>query len=340
MRRRGGNVFSSNRMGPLGWFVILVAFTIVGSGVYTVIDNGRIAIRTQRVLVTDLPSRLEGFTILHISDLNGKRFGPRQKQLTEILKKKKYHAVCITGDMVGKGGDMYPFHELLAALDMTKPVFFIAGDADPSATSQQNAEGFLTQSDWVSGAQMRGAVFVDAPSPVRVDNQTIWFTDASQISLDLDTAELAYAASGKVSNAYYTDLISRTRAAREAMEADDVIIALSHNPLTRDTVLSMQGNTNPAIGDFVRSVDLVLAGGTVGGQWRLPFIGPVFAEGFFPSREMVSGYHYAGNLLQYITGGLSTSSHTPLPAFRLFNTPEIGMITLTGNMDDDVLPKN
>lgn len=340
MRRRRGNVFSSSRMGFVQWFMVAVGILLVGCGIYTVFDNGRIVMKTQKVLVASLPDSLEGFTILHISDLNGKRFGPRQKLLLDILKKKKYDAVCLTGDMVGTGGDMYPFHELLAALDMTKPVFFIAGDSDPAPVTHQGTDGRTVLADWVTGAAARGAVFLDAPTSVKVGNASIWFSDASQLFLDLDTAESAYASSGRAGAEYYTNLIQRTKNAREQMRDAAVHITLSHNPLKRESVSSLQNSSSTEVGAFFRTVDLILSGGMVGGQWRIPLIGPVFGNGFLPDDSTVLGYHYMGNTLQYISGGLGASGTTPLPPFRLFNTPEITLITLTSMMDESVLPDN
>lgn len=337
MRRRRGNVFSKHRIGVWGYLGIFLALLAIGCGIYTVYDNGRIVINRQDILIHNLSEGLEGFTILHISDLNGKRFGARQKKIADALKGAQYDAVVMTGDMVGKGGDMYPFHELLSALDMTKPVFFIAGDSDPSPVSRQPGSA-TTLSDWITGAQARGAVFLDVPARLRVGNANIWFTDASQLSLDLEMAEAAYAASGKTETDYYADVVSRTKAEREKMGEQDLHVTLSHNPLKRDNVLGMYASIDGTNDSFVRTVDLALSGGAVGGQWRLPWIGPVWADGFFPDDAQVRGFRKTGTLIQYISGGLSTSDTAPLPAFRLFNTPEISLIRLTAVMGENVLP--
>jgi len=321
------------------WVLIFLGAVIAVTAAYTVIDIGRIALKTQRVLVPGLPETLEGFTILHISDLNAKRFGPRQKRIQDMLSTRRYSAVCLTGDMVGNSGDMYPFLELLSALDMTRPVFFISGDSDPSPTALQRVSGGTGLADWVQAAQTRGAVYLDAPAAVHRDGVSLWFSDASQLSLDLDTAELAYASSGRVGTDYYADVIARTKAARQQMREDDIHIVLSHNPVKRENMAVMQSIGDAQKGQFIRTVDLILSGGAVGGQWRLPLVGPVWADGFFPKPHEVLGYRYIGSTVQYISGGLSTSGRAPLPAFRLFNTPEITLITLTAVMDDGVLPE-
>ena len=73
-------------------------------------------------------------------------------------------------------------------------------------------------------------------------------------------------------------------------------------------------------------IDLVLAGHAHGGQIRLPFIGGVFApeQGFFP--EYTAGEYQIQDTTMIVSRGLGNSV---LP-FRLFNRPDIVVITLEG----------
>lgn len=320
------------------WIALVLALIIAAVGVYTAFDNGRVMVKTQRVLVANLPDALEGFTVLHISDLNGKRFGPAQKQLRNALKEKRYHAVCLTGDMVGPNEDSYPLQELLLALDTTRPVFFIAGDSDPVPVGGQDAGFYSPLADWVLALQARGATFLGAPASMSVGNTKVWFTDVAQLALDLDGAAAAYAGATTTVSQYYAQVIEDTQMARTQMRESDLHIALSHEPVSESMINTMRSASGMAGDVFVRSVNLILAGGTAGGQWRLPLIGPVWMDGWFPAERDVEGYHHTGALLQYISGGLGTSAKAPLPDFRLFNTPEVTLITFTSQMDDGVLP--
>lgn len=334
-------IFAPRRRPRIGrWILLALVLLIIGIGVYTAFDNGRVVVRTQRVFVHDLPSSLEGFTILHISDLNGASFGPGQKQLSNALKDRRYSAVCLTGDMVGPKQDTFPFYELLAALDPTKPVYFIAGDSDPIAVGSQPDGYYTVLADWVLGAQTRGATFLGAPSSISVGNATVWFSDALQLTVDLDAAADAYAAAATGVSAYYAEVVAQTSLLRAQMRDTDLHIALTHKPVSGDMLQRMLQTTGSDASSFVRTVDLFLAGSTVGGQWRLPFIGPVWSDGWFPDDALVRGYHYAGaaSLLQNISAGLGTDPENPLPAFRLFNAPEVTLITFTSDMDGDTLP--
>lgn len=329
MYSRRGDIFSTRKkVHWFRWVLLFLLVLIIGITLYAVFDNGNVAVKTQRIVVWDLPKDLEGFTILHISDLNGKRFGTNQKQLENALSSRKYSAVCITGNMVGPDNDPYPFYELLGVLDSTKPVYFIAGDSDPLPVRARAGE-LNVLSDWVLGAQSRRATYVEVPTPLTIGKATVWFSDASQLSLDLDTAASAYAASSTDVSSHYWQVIEDTRFARERVGDEDLHIALAPKPLSQNAVQQMSNVLDENGRSFIRTVDVVLAGGTAGGQWRLPFVGPVWSGGWFPDDDMLSGYHNTGIVWQSITGGLGTDANSPLPDFRLFNTPEVTLITFT-----------
>ncbi|MGI6090209.1 MAG: metallophosphoesterase [Saccharofermentanales bacterium] len=75
--------------------------------------------------------------------------------------------------------------------------------------------------------------------------------------------------------------------------------------------------------------DLVLSGDTHGGQIRLPFVGALWLDGWFPEQQQEEAYikglySHDGKYL-YVNSGLGTIE----PHFRLWNRPEITVIKLT-----------
>jgi len=92
---------------------------------------------------------------------------------------------------------------------------------------------------------------------------------------------------------------------------DDFTVVLAHEP----QYLQQYSKTG---------VDLVLSGHAHGGQFRLPFLGPVVApdQGFFP--EYTEGIHILGDTTMIISRGLGNSV---IPV-RLFNDPEIVTVIL------------
>ena len=341
--RRGYSARPRTRR-AFGTYVLLVLIAIVlVSATFTVIDNGRVIVREQSITISNLPDALEGYTILHISDLAGVRIGPKQRAVSQALKNKTYHAVCMTGDMVGGAKDPQPFYELIAVLDPTKPMFFIAGDGDPSPFPEEGSYHLGILADYITGAQARGAVYLNGTASVSYRGQTIWFSPSENLLLNL--AETQESLSGELLRLneilqssqtrqeleYRLELLDKEEQTREGMKQEDLHIVLAHRPLDASYVSILQTLT-PEASPFYRSIGLILAGHHAGGQWRLPFLGAVYArpQGFFPSD--IDGVTAAGSYTQYISRGLGNASDTPFPRFRLFNAPEITLIRLTGSL--------
>ena len=165
----------------------------------------------------------------------------------------------------------------------------------------------------------------------------MWLTEPSLLTLDLQGALSAYAQAGTAGAAYRQGVITDTSAARKSMEADcGLHLLVSAEPYTDEAMRKLLASAD---GDFVRTVDLIFAGGTAGGQWRLPGGRGVWAQGTWFPKKALAGYGYAGGILQYISGGLGCGAASPLPDFRLFNTPEMTLVTFTSQIDLDTLPR-
>ncbi|MBR5512904.1 MAG: metallophosphoesterase [Ruminococcus sp.] len=102
------------------------------------------------------------------------------------------------------------------------------------------------------------------------------------------------------------------------LSGDKLNVVLAHEPQYIEDY-SKHGN-----------VDLVLTGHAHGGQFRLPFIGAVFApeQGFNP--EYTEGMHQMGDTSMIVSRGLGNSAF-PL---RLFNYPEIVKINIESEKAD------
>jgi predicted MPP superfamily phosphohydrolase len=70
---------SGRRRSHLGWILLTLIAAIIFLALYAAVDGN--IVHVERVLVTipGMDRGFEGFTILHISDLHGKRFGAAQR---------------------------------------------------------------------------------------------------------------------------------------------------------------------------------------------------------------------------------------------------------------------
>lgn len=359
-RRRTGksshSMFSDQRIRrrfPAGWFFLVFAFFIGSVALYTVVDNGILRIEHMDVTIPAMDRAFEGFSILHISDLHGKRFGTEQKQFADLLRNVQYNAVCITGDVTAPDGDPHAFYELLDVLDPTKPIYFIAGDEDPAAIVSEPHYTNDVLAEFIVGAQRKGAIYVDSPQRIPFGNKSIWIVPESQLSLDLDAAEKkfreqlradqmggnAHLAGIKVRERmlyYQLDVVERARTARDEMQPTDLQIALAHHPLQADFIRELQGVTSST--SYARALDLILVGHYNGGQVRLPFLGPIFVPdkslprgGWFPGDANVHGLKQVAGIAQFINAGTGVSGAYNLPV-RLFNGPKIALLKMTSSL--------
>ncbi len=322
------------------------------------LDNQSIRVETQSISISGLPKDLEGYTILHLSDLNAKQFGNKQATLLRKIAAENYNMVVMTGDMVGRSGNAQPLYDLLEGMGAGKPIYFIAGDADPEIFigSVRSEPGTLSQkilADWVVGAEQRGATFLNAPIPVTVGSATLWLTPEYQLTLnateELSALEKQHAIDQEdvlegeeigfeslPFTEYRLNSMKQLQYAVSHMQTEDIHIALSHYPPTMEylgTSKQLNADGNPL---FTIPADLIMAGHYCGGEWKFPFVGAIYIpapeakrHGWFPAQSSVEGLKSLGNAWLYTSPGLADTKSIWFPPIRLFNTPTITLITLT-----------
>ena len=345
--------------------ILLAALALMAVGV--MLNNSNLSITEQTVTVVGLPEDMEGYRIVVLSDMNGRRFGDSQSLLLRTLNGIKYDAIFCLGDMVGKSGNAQPFWEFLEGLKHPDKVYFICGDSDPGPylPSARGTEGVLSQlilEDWILGAIERGANYVDAPISIPVKKSTLWISPATMLNLETISTLAAWqdqteqeedgVRSGITDD--YTHLPITTYRSKQAqklydaqrtMAASDIHISLAHEIPSEAYIYTSEDHKSDTEHEhFLASPDLILAGHYCGGVWRLPLFGAFYVPdqtlprgGWFPDQQRIGGLSEVGEAQIYITRGLSTSGSVPLMPFRLFNPPEISVITLTSTLPENML---
>ena len=338
----------------IGFLLLLILLFAATLTVVNTINNSRINLLREKVTVANLPSSLENFRILHISDLHGLYFGQHQEQLQAALGDARYDIVCVTGDITGPNGDISAFLEMLK-LFKGKPVYFIAGDEDPSPLLAVPHGSTDARAAYILQAEKAGAVYLDAPVRIARGKATLWLEPEWIYTLDYDAAEAAYYkrlneltaqkpsaerdAALTAVNYQINQLIRIRQARRETLE-EDIHVALTHYPLQAAALQSLRDWTASENDSHIRAISLVLAGHYVGGQWRIPGVGAVRAplsdggenNGWFPDDRQIMGLSSSMGIPQYISPGLGTSGAISLPPIRIFNTPAVTILTLTGRL--------
>ncbi len=336
----GTDFFDVRRKRPLAarlalyFFLLFLALMLANWAVNQFVRVDRVSVR-----ITGMTEDFDGYTLLHISDLKGAQFGANQQGLSFALGDAEFDAVLLGGDMLSMHENAEPLYALierLRQLNPRAPIYFIAGDTDPEVTSGAYFSGGSPFAPWVLGAQQRGAQLLSGPQAITRGNQSLWLTTPAQLNMDLDTMqrqyELQYLSALDAGEDNAIDLakhhllsLEQTRSARKAMRESDVVIALSHTPLTQEELAACP------------QIDLSLSGHVLGGLVRLPALGPVFIPspslaryGLFPGPGTHYGLRREGRTQLYVSPGLGSANDDYPPFFfRLFNPPTVTLLTLT-----------
>lgn len=315
------------------------------------LSNRFVRLGTRQVTVLNLPRGLEGFTILHISDLNAAKLGENQENLKEALGKEGYQAVVMSGDMVGKSGRAEPLLDVLDVIPDNVPVFFIAGDADP-APLLVRPEGETIKAGYVLRAEARGAIYLEAPYKLETEGQVVWFCPADTFLVDLPAARFSLMEQMNLLEGienldpaekearlqvtrHRLGMLEAAMAALLEMKPTDMVVAVSHHPPGSEQLGELAQRARI---EETPLPGLFLAGQFNNGQTRLPGLGPVYIPeqmdgrgGFLPGDEGFTGLSITKGFPLHISPGLGISTYYPLP-LRLFNRPSVTLLSLTSRM--------
>ena len=317
---------------------------MMGSLIYTLYDNHRFIVTEQEIIISRLPASFDGFRILQISDLHGWYFGDKQADLIKAINNLDYDMIAFTGDMNDSSSPNDSAEQSKAILTLLNGIsnrdfmFWVDGNTGPYAL--QTFHGALTGEMTEIGTMLeeKGVIGLTLPYAIMRGNDRIWITpEMNEITFDLHYRlptgeEPIYG--GKKNYAKTQTFYEKAYAAFQEIKGNgEVKILLSHTP--KQTNLSEE-----EIRQFTGSeldYDLILAGHYHGGQLRLPFYGALYIpspttginnSGLFPPQTDVKGISYYGRVPQFISAGLGASGHVRWAGFRLFNTPEINLLTL------------
>ena len=328
--------------------LLLLPIVIAAVCVLNVTISRRVILEEVRLTVLNLPDDLESYSILHLSDLHGARYGEKQKAFATALGTTRYSCVVMTGDMLGKDGDVEPLLELIALMPADTPKFLIPGDTDGSIVESKAHSSLSVYTDWAEKLMAAGVQILDRPVLITREKGRIWFVPEELYALDLEGMQNVFQKQIRDLNDRATSLTADDAARIRALEYElqrinelqeirkeflptDIQVALTHMPLTRDYVaylVSCGGKEDPF---SMRYTSLILAGHYNGGQWRLPFVGAIHVPelGWFPDDSQVQGLSYPEGIPQYVSPGLGSDPHYEYQPGRVFNQPVMTRIVLT-----------
>jgi predicted MPP superfamily phosphohydrolase len=274
--------------------ILIIAFMAI----FLYLQNNWVCLTQLEVASEKLPGNFEGFRIVQISDLQSKAFGREQERLSEVIGEARPDIIVITGDLVdGNHYDEKASLTLVKKAAEIAPVYFVTGNHEWWSKIFPGLESKIREA---------GAVILRNDSrELSIRNQSIYVTGLD----DPESTGSNYNEAGYIEGRLHSTI--------PLLPKDSFKLLLSHRP-EEFYLYSGYG------------VDLAFCGHAHGGQFRLPFIGGVYApdQGYFP--KLTSGIYKDGNTSMVVSRGLGNSV---IPQ-RLFNRPEVVLVTLRTTASD------
>ena len=266
---------------------ILISTAIILIIITALIMWGNKALETNTYIIeSDKISRsFDSYRIAQVSDLHNTQIGKDNNRLINALKTAKPDVIAVTGDIIDS-----MFTNVDVAVNFMEQAVEIA----PCYYINGNNESRIPDEYEKLKAELAKL------------NVTILENDSIKLSKNGDYITL----SGINDPVFYADIVrpnlTETTIKNAKPDDDSYTILLSHRPELFDLYVKY---------DF----DLVFSGHAHGGQFRLPFIGGLYAphQGAFP--EYDSGLFTEENTNMLVSRGVGNS----LFPFRINNRPEI-----------------
>ncbi len=237
-----------------------------------------------------LPAGFDGLTIVQLSDLHGAVFGDDNADLLSAVEAAAPDLIVLTGDLQDRFRNTPPEYtwSLGERLAAIAPTYFVTGNHE-----------------WAVGGVPELKAGLDAAGVTVLTNAYV------QLERGGDTLVLA----GIDDPNGYADQKTPEELAAEiyAQEGEDVYwLLLAHRNSLFESDYSLLG------------ADLVISGHGHGGMIRLPFTDGLISTDrtLFPS--FTAGFYSANGRTVFVSRGLGNSG----PSFRLFNRPQVVVLTL------------
>ncbi len=288
-------------------YIILLIFA--AAVLWNVYRNQTIVTRTYTCMNADIPESFSGYRIVQLTDIHSVRNEKQEELIYQKVVSANPDMICITGDLVDAGyygkngaeGEEHTLHLLEKITDIA-PVYWVYGNHEMILLDNPEKNAFKVAVEDLGVKLINNKTFKiyadDGESYIRIagiqDPATLYKnyryafieTNGEKVEAMLDAVTMG------VTN-------------------DEFVLLLSHRP----EYMEMYDQY---------PVDVCLTGHAHGGQFRIPFIGGVYApgQGFFP--KYTKGMYGTADMGMYVGAGIGNST---IP-IRIFNPPEMITIVL------------
>lgn len=273
-------------------WIFTVAICLILITIWIVRDNNQIKLTEYIITSPKVPEAFTCFEIAQISDLHNTEFGEENSKLLELLSEVEPHMIVLTGDLVdSRQTDIEIALDFVGKAIQIAPVYYVSGNHEARLPEYEELKMGLTE------------VGVTV-----LENQKVQITkDGESITL-MGIQDPSFRTDYLFGDA---ESISRQAISELQNESDGFTVLLSHRPELFDVYVDT-------------GINLVFSGHAHGGQFRLPFIGGLFApnQGFIPKYD--AGRFDKENTTMIVSRGVGNS----IIPLRINNPPELVVVEL------------
>lgn len=266
--------------------VVLFAFTL-----WVLWGNTAVELNEYTVQSESIPKSFDGYRIVQISDFHNAQIGKDNEKLISLIEKAEPDIIAITGDIVDwRRTDIELTKEFVLQIMKIAPCYYVSGNNESYITEKYDVKNIL--------ADMGVTVLEDETQHLEIEGEKILLAGVDDPAFS--------------DNYSSADSVPIMQTKLEELMSDDIYtVLLSHRPELFGVYCEYEA-------------DLVLSGHAHGGQFRIPFIGGLYApdQGFFP--EYDAGLYTDGKTNMIVSRGIGNSK---IP-IRFNNRPEVIVIEL------------
>lgn len=301
-------------------FVLGAAAVALGLfGGWVAWGNGALEYTRVEIASPRLPAAFDGFRVAHVSDVHNAEFGSGNAELLNMLSELTPDLIAVTGDLLDSRRTDFEVAAAFAerAADIAT-VTYATGNHE-ARVMRRDPDGYASYERRLADAGVH-VLHGEAYEEER-EGASVWIAGIDDPSFGvLRGGEGSAAGRGDMGNAA---VASGRIAGLGCAGADAFTLLLSHRPELFDVYRAA-------------GVDAVLAGHAHGGQFRLPFVGGLYApnQGLFPRYDAglfegealvgESGEEACRTTAMVVSRGLGNS----LFPFRVNNRPEVVLVEL------------
>lgn len=280
-----------NKMKRITVFLIILTFIISVFALWVLWGNTAVELNEYTVQSEGIPQNFDGYRIAHISDFHNVEIGEDNEKLISIIKEAEPDIIAITGDIVDwRTTDIEITKDFVSEALEIAPCYYVSGNNESYITETYDVKNIL--------ADMGVTVLEDEVQWLVIDTEKILLAGVDDPAFS--------------DNYSSADSVPIMQMKLEKLMNDDIYtVLLSHRPELFSVYCEYEA-------------DLVLSGHAHGGQFRIPFIGGLYApdQGLFP--EYDAGLYADGKTNMIVSRGIGNSK---IP-IRFNNRPEVIVIEL------------